>query len=161
MTSAKRAARLIKIKPAQVVAGPPDTLVELLKSAVIKLDTVRFVCVAWADELLAQGATAGLETVMTEAPKDSGRTIVTAEITPAIEELLERYARRARRVSAPIAETDAADPRAVRHGVRALAFGVAPSPARRNRSAVGAGFRSRRREPNRSHGPPRCAWLLG
>jgi ATP-dependent RNA helicase DeaD len=106
VTSAKRAARLIKIKPAQVIAGPPDTLVELLKSAVIKLDGVRFVCVAWADELLTQGATAALETVMTEAPKDSGRTIVTAELTPAIEELLERYARRARRVIAPIAETD-------------------------------------------------------
>jgi len=43
---------------------------------------------------------------MTEAPKDSGRTIVTAELTPPIEELLERYARRARRESAPIAETD-------------------------------------------------------
>ena len=78
----------------------------MLKSAVIKLDAVRFVCVAWADELLTQGATAALETVMTEAPKDSGRTIVTAELTPAIEELLERYARRARRVIAPIAETD-------------------------------------------------------
>jgi len=105
-TSAKRAARLIRIKPAQVIAGPADTLVELLKSATVKLDAVRSVCIAWADELIAQGATAALETVMTEAPKDSGRTIVTAELTPAVEELLERYARRARRVSAPIAETD-------------------------------------------------------
>jgi ATP-dependent RNA helicase DeaD len=105
-TSAKRAARLIRIKPAQVIAGAADTLVELLKSATVKLDAVRSVCIAWADELIAQGATAALETVMTEAPKDSGRTIVTAELTPAVEELLERYARRARRVSAPIAETD-------------------------------------------------------
>jgi len=105
-TSAKRAARLIRIKPAQVIAGPAETLVELLKSATVKLDAVRSVCIAWADELIAQGATAALETVMTEAPKDSGRTIVTAELTPPVEELLERYARRARRVSAPIAETD-------------------------------------------------------
>jgi ATP-dependent RNA helicase DeaD len=105
-TSAKRAARLIKLKPAQVVAGAPDTLVELLKTAAIKLAGVRSVCIAWADELLAQGATPALETVMTEAPKDAGRTIVTAEVTPAIEELLERYARRARRVAAPIAESD-------------------------------------------------------
>jgi len=105
-TSAKRAARLIRIKPAQVIAGAADTFVELLKSATVKLDAVRSVCIAWADELIAQGATAALETVMTEAPKDSGRTIVTAELTPAVEELLERYARRARRVSAPIAETD-------------------------------------------------------
>ena len=36
---------------------------------------------------------------MTEVPKEAARTIVTAELTPAVEELLERYARRARRVS--------------------------------------------------------------
>jgi ATP-dependent RNA helicase DeaD len=106
VTSAKRAARLIRIKPAQVIAGPPETLVELLKTATVKLDTVRVVCIAWVDELLAQGSIPALETIMTEAPKDSGRTIVTTELTPAVEELLERYARRARRVIAPASEID-------------------------------------------------------
>jgi hypothetical protein len=43
---------------------------------------------------------------MIDAPKDSGRTVVTAELNPAVEELLERYARRARRVSTPVNETD-------------------------------------------------------
>jgi ATP-dependent RNA helicase DeaD len=109
-TSAKRAARLIRIRPAQVVAGPPETLVELLKGAAIKLDAVRSVCIAWADELIARGSTPSLETVMIDVPKDSGRTVVTAELTPAVEELLERYARRARRESAPISETDEPTP---------------------------------------------------
>jgi ATP-dependent RNA helicase DeaD len=106
VTSAKRATRLFRIRPAQVIAGPPETLVDLLKGAAVKLDAVRSVCIAWADELVAQGSTPALETVMTEVPKDSGRTVVTAELTPAVEELLERYARRARRVTAPISETD-------------------------------------------------------
>jgi ATP-dependent RNA helicase DeaD len=106
-TAAKRAARLLRIKPAQVVAGAPDALVDLLKTATIKLETVRAVCIAWADELIAQGSTPALETLMAEAPKESGRTIVTAELSPAIEELLERYARRARRVTTPSSETDA------------------------------------------------------
>ena len=43
---------------------------------------------------------------MSELPKDSARTIVTSELSPAVEELLERYARRARRVIVPVAETD-------------------------------------------------------
>jgi ATP-dependent RNA helicase DeaD len=94
------------VSPAHVVAGPPDVLVELLKGATVKLDSVRTVCIAWADELVAQGATPALETIMIDAPKDSGRTVVTAELNPAVEELLERYARRARRVSTPVNETD-------------------------------------------------------
>ena len=64
------------------------------------------VCVAWADELVAAGALPSLEALMAELPKDSARTIVTSELTPAIEELLERYARRARRVVSPTAEGD-------------------------------------------------------
>src|ERR1041384_807642 len=36
---------------------------------------------------------------------DSDLTVVTSELTPAVEEILERYARRARRIVAPAAET--------------------------------------------------------
>ncbi|HEY7393353.1 MAG TPA: DbpA RNA binding domain-containing protein [Gemmatimonadaceae bacterium] len=105
-TSARRTARLLKIRPSQLIAGAPETLVELLRSAALKLDTVRVVCIAWADELVARGELADLETVMTEVPKEAARTVVTAELTPAVEETLERYARRARRVVAPVTETD-------------------------------------------------------
>jgi ATP-dependent RNA helicase DeaD len=105
-TSARRAARLIKIKPPHVLAGAPDTLVELLKSASVKLDAVRVVCIAWADELLTNGAGASLETIMTEVPKESARTIVTAELTPAVDEVLERYARRALRHATAEVEGD-------------------------------------------------------
>ena len=132
-TSAKRAARLIRVRPAQVVAGPPETLVELLKGAAIKLDAVRSVCIAWADELIARGSTPSLETVMIDVPKDSGRTVVTAE-PPAHADQRDRRA----------------DARLLCHGVDAFAFGSAPSPLGRNRPAIGAGFCSRRGERGRS-----------
>jgi ATP-dependent RNA helicase DeaD len=108
-TSAKRAARLLRIRPAQVVAGPPETLVELVRAAALKLDTVRAVCIAWADELLSKEALGALEILMVDLPKDASRTVVAAEMRPAVDELLERYARRARRVVAPSAEGEPID----------------------------------------------------
>jgi ATP-dependent RNA helicase DeaD len=97
-TNPKRAARLIKSRPAQVVTGAPDSLVELMRAAAVKVDTVRAICIAWADEIVAKEALPALETLMSELPKDAARTIVAAEFVPAVDELIERYARRARRV---------------------------------------------------------------
>ncbi|MEO7085215.1 MAG: DbpA RNA binding domain-containing protein [Gemmatimonadaceae bacterium] len=106
-TSVQRALRLLHVQPAQVLAGTPDTIVDLLRGAAVKLDTVRAVCIAWADELLTHSSAGGdLETLMAELPKDGSRTVVVAETNPEIEELLERYARRARRIAAPVADTD-------------------------------------------------------
>jgi len=107
-TSARRAARMIRIKPPQIIAGAPETILELLKSSAIKLDTVRTVCIAWADEIVLNDATAPLETIMAEVPKESARTVVTSELNPQVEELLERYARRAPRVATPAPESDVA-----------------------------------------------------
>jgi hypothetical protein len=106
-TSAQRAARLIKIRPAHIVTGTATTIAELLRSAAMKLETVRVVCIAWADELLIRGDGTALETVMTEVPKEASRTIVTSELTPDVDALVERYARRARKVFAAPNETDA------------------------------------------------------
>ena len=97
-TNPKRAARLLAARPAQVLTGAPDALVELMRSASVKLDTVRGICIAWADEIVAKEALPALETLMSEVPKDAARTIVAAEFVPAVDELIERYARRARRV---------------------------------------------------------------
>lgn len=103
-TSPKRTARLLHARPAQVIAGAPAALVELIRTATLKLDTVRAVCIAWADELVAKDALAALETLMSEVPKDAGRTVVAADVVPAVDELLERYARRARRVIPSVAD---------------------------------------------------------
>ncbi len=105
-TSARRATTLLRARPAQIVTGTPETIVEMLTSAAIKLDTVRSVCIAWADELVTRGAAAALETLMAELPKEGARIIVASELSPTVEELLERYARRARRVVMQTAESD-------------------------------------------------------
>jgi ATP-dependent RNA helicase DeaD len=62
------------------------------------------VCLAWADELLARGEDASLEMLMTDLPKDAARVVVAASLTPPVEALIERYARRARRVLSPATE---------------------------------------------------------
>ena len=105
-TSARRAASLLRAGPAQIVAGTPETIVDLLKATALKVDGVRAACIVWADELVTRGASAALETLMAELPKEGARIVVTAELTAAVEELLERYARRARRVVAVEHESD-------------------------------------------------------
>lgn len=99
-TSARRAGRLLKLRPAHVVAGAPDELLQLVKSTTLKLAQVKAVALAWVDELVTAGAEPALEALLTEVSKEAARTIVTAEVTPGVEALVERYARRARRVTA-------------------------------------------------------------
>ena len=84
------------------VAGTPAALAELLESATLKLDTVRTVIIAWADDVLAHGGEDALATVLAEVPKDSVRIVVTGQLSEKVEALVERYARRAR-LSAPAA----------------------------------------------------------
>ncbi len=106
VTSAPRAARLLRARPAQIVTGAPESLVDLVRGAALKLETVKMVCVAWTDELLERQSAPSLETLMTELSKDAARTFVAARLTPEVEEVLERYARRARRVVSPAPDVD-------------------------------------------------------
>ena len=107
-TSARRATRLLTTRPAHVVAGAPAELLALVQGSSLKLQHVRVVVLAWVDELLAGGEENALETLMTEIPKDAARVIVASDINAGVEALIERYARRARRVAPPAAEGDSA-----------------------------------------------------
>lgn len=99
ITSAARAGRIFKTRPVLAVAGTPAELLELVRTSLLKLDTVRIVAIAWADDILEEGAdtVTALEGVLGEL-SDAGRIIVARKLTPAVENLVERYARRARRV---------------------------------------------------------------
>jgi ATP-dependent RNA helicase DeaD len=101
-TEARRTARVLRSGTAHVMIGPPSGLLWLLQASALKLDQTRAVVLAWVDDLV-RGATAALETLMTEVPKDSARIVLVSAYTPAVEQLVERYARRARRVT-PTAE---------------------------------------------------------
>ena len=107
VTSASRGGRLLRARPAHLVVGPPAELLALVQSTALKVDTVRAIVLAWVDAILdAEGGDA-LEALLTDAPKGAARVIVAAELTPAVEAIIERYARRARRVTPPAPEPGA------------------------------------------------------
>lgn len=118
VTSARRANRVLKSVHPHVVAASAGDALALVRGTALKLDQLRAVVFAWADELVATGAEATLETLMADLPKEAARIVVTAELSPAVEALVERYARRARR-STPAAEPAGGSPIAVEYVVAA------------------------------------------
>jgi ATP-dependent RNA helicase DeaD len=105
-TASPRAARLLKSSPAQIVAGAPAELVSLLQGSALKPESVRGVVFAWLDPILGSADAQPLETLLGELPKEGARVVLAAELTPALETLIERYARRARRAVEAAPEGD-------------------------------------------------------
>ncbi len=105
VTSAARAGRIFKSRPVLAVAGTASELGGLVRASQLKLDTVRTVVLAWVDDILDDGpaSVAALEALLGELG-DAVRVIVARKLTPTVENLVERYARRARQVG--IAETE-------------------------------------------------------
>src|ERR1700730_13809932 len=106
ITSAARAGRIFKTRPVLAVAGTAAELLALVRSSLLKLDTVRTIVLAWADDILEEGPEVvnALEGLLGEL-SEAGRIIVTRKLTPVVENLAERYARRARRVG--VADSEA------------------------------------------------------
>ena len=97
-SSARRATRLLRARPVQGVIGAPAELLELVRTSVLKLEPVRALVLAWVDEIVDDAASReALEAVLAEMPKEAARTIIASRQTPEVEQLIERYARRARR----------------------------------------------------------------
>jgi ATP-dependent RNA helicase DeaD len=107
-TASPRAARLLRQFPAQVITGAPAELVSLLQGSALKPESVRGVLFAWLDAILGTPDAQPLENLLGELPKEGARVVLATEVTPELEALVERYARRARRVAEPAAATDVA-----------------------------------------------------
>jgi ATP-dependent RNA helicase DeaD len=107
-TASPRAARLLRQFPAQVITGAPAELVALLQGSALKPESVRGVVFAWLDTILGTPDAQPLENLLGELPKEGARIVLATETTPELEALVERYARRARRVAEPAAATDVA-----------------------------------------------------
>ena len=104
-TSESRALRLLRRGGARVIAGPPSTLVALMRHSALKLEDVRQIVIAWADAILTAEEGEALEMLMAEIPKDASRVLIAAQLTPSVEALAERYFRRAHRLTeAPVTE---------------------------------------------------------
>ena len=102
ITTARRAKRLMSGRPVLAAAGSPRDVRTLLQGSDLKLDSVKAVVIAWADEILSSGddEVAALELVMNELPKDAARIVVTSRSEGRVNAFAERYLRRARREAA-------------------------------------------------------------
>jgi hypothetical protein len=100
VTTARRAARLMQSRPVLAIAGAPADLADLIRGSHLKLHDVRTLILAWADDVLVgdSEAAAALELVMTELPRDAARIVVTDKADKRVDEFVERYLRRARRI---------------------------------------------------------------
>lgn len=103
-TEARRAARTLKAGPSQLIAGAPEVFAELLRGSVIKLDQVKVVALGWLDAADPRIAPV-LEALMAEVPKEAARFVLASHMTPDTEQLVERYAWRARRVQSAAVES--------------------------------------------------------
>jgi len=104
ITSAGRAGRIFRSRPVLAVAGTAVELSALVRASLLKAEAVRTIALAWVDDILEEGeeTVRALEALLGELT-DAGRVMVARKATPALENFVERYARRARRMG--IAET--------------------------------------------------------
>jgi ATP-dependent RNA helicase DeaD len=97
VTSVRRATRLLRPPPA-IIAGTPEDLLDLLHASTLKIDALTTVVFAWIDSLLASRGEGAIGSLLGEVPRDAARILVSSELTPAVEDFVERHARRARRI---------------------------------------------------------------
>jgi Superfamily II DNA and RNA helicases len=99
VTTARRASRLMAGRPVLAIAGAPHDLRDLVRGSHVKLDAVKSVVLAWADEILAGDPDdiEALEAIMSELPKDCARIVVTSRSEGRVNAFAERYLRRAHR----------------------------------------------------------------
>ena len=97
VSESRRASRLLKTRTPPVIAGAPEHLHELVRGSALKLEGVRLVVLAWVDALDERHAPM-LEALMAEVPREAARHVIASAMTPAVEQLVERYAWRARRM---------------------------------------------------------------
>jgi ATP-dependent RNA helicase DeaD len=116
VTTARRAARLMQGRPILAVAGAPTDLADLIRGSQLKMQDVRTLVLAWADDVLEGDteATSALELLMTEVPKEAGRIVVTERPDARVDAFIERYLRRARRIDEREA-VDEAEPVAIQY----------------------------------------------
>jgi hypothetical protein len=100
-TSAARASRLLSLGACDAVIGSPEVLAAALGASKLKLSDVSTVLIAGADEIdTEQDAFAA---VLSEVPKDCDRILTALAPSAAVEDLIERYLPKCRRVTEDVA----------------------------------------------------------
>ncbi len=108
VTSARRASRLMAGRPVLAASGSPRDIRDLVRGSHLKLDSIKAVVLAWADEILAgdDEDIEALEAVMSELPKDAARIVVTSRSEGRVNAFAERYLRRAHRDAPPVDDSE-------------------------------------------------------
>jgi ATP-dependent RNA helicase DeaD len=106
VTGLARAARLLRERGVDVLAGAPEDLLALAGRAVLKLEQVAAVVLAWPEALLATEHAAALDVLLGEAR--AARRVVLSWNPALLADFLERHARRALVVGAPPVNADGA-----------------------------------------------------
>ena len=130
ITNASRAGRIFKSRPVLAIAGPATELSGLVRASLLKLDAVKLVVLAWVDDILESGPleVAALEALLAEAGEAS-RVIVARKLTPVVDDIVERYARRARQVGVAESEVQAMPENYELPIIRHVTVGAAARPA--------------------------------
>jgi ATP-dependent RNA helicase DeaD len=97
ITSAPRGSRILTSRTVTAIAATPSAVVALMRASAVKLDGLRTVVLAWADEMVEARENEALEVVLAEIPKEASRVVVADRVTSEIEALVERHLRRATR----------------------------------------------------------------
>lgn len=82
--------RAIK-KGAQVIIGTPGRTVDLISRRVLKLNTVKYVVLDEADEMLTMGFQDDLETILAETPQEKQTLLFSATMPTGIKNITKRY----------------------------------------------------------------------
>jgi ATP-dependent RNA helicase DeaD len=130
ITNASRAGRIFKARPVLAIAGPATELGGLVRASLLKLDAVKLVVLAWVDDILEAGPleVAALEALLSEAGEAS-RVIVARKLTPVVDDIVERYARRARQVGVADSQMQAMPENYELPIIRHVTVGAAARPA--------------------------------
>ncbi len=95
LTGGGRTERLLRTAPVRTLVATPADALQLARRAVLKLDQIRHLVVAWPELMVAAGQEATLETVLAET-RAAQRLLVTTEEQPdALRDFLTRHAHRA------------------------------------------------------------------
>lgn len=103
VTSAQRTARLIASRKPHGLVGTVHEIQALIAQSAIKLGELNLLVVAWADEIISpdadKEASATVDSIISEIPKDATRILTATELNEAIEQLIERFWWKARRIT--------------------------------------------------------------
>ncbi len=126
-TAEHRAARMMAGVPVPAVAGPPEVLRALMSRSLLRPEGVKSVLFAWIEDVVEAGGDqlAALEAVLAEVPESAARTMVVREVTPAVQDFVDRYMFRARRAVAAVPAAEAEEPRPM-----AMEYVTTPAAAR-------------------------------